>query len=78
MSGKNKQSQERASVPTQPWVPVMNRIIIPFVDPIAANGRVLNFSQEDRIRSRCEAAVELILVAAGAAGVVMAVMAGLR
>jgi len=55
----------------------MNRIIIPFVDPIAANGRVLSFSKEDRIRSGFEAAVELMLVATGAAGVIAAIMAGL-
>jgi len=49
-----------------------NRNIIPFVNPIAANGHVASLPEEDKIRSRFEAVVELMLVAAGAAGVVAA------
>ena len=77
MKGKNEQTKEHGSILARPWKPVTKRIIIPFVDPITANGHVASFTKEDKIRSRFEAAVELMLVAAGAAGVVAAIIAGL-
>ncbi|MBV8413693.1 MAG: hypothetical protein JO251_00605 [Verrucomicrobia bacterium] len=75
MNSKNEQTQEHEPIPTRPWGPVTNRNIIPFVDPIGANGHVPCFSREDKIRSRLEAAAELMLVATGVAGVVTAVIA---
>jgi predicted PilT family ATPase len=76
VNSKNAQTQEHEAIPARPWGPVTNRNIIPFVDPIA-NGHVSCFSREDKIRSRLEAAAELMLVATGAAGVVTAVIAWL-
>ena len=63
---------EHEPIPARPWGTVTNGNIIPFVDPIAANGHVASLSEEDKIWSRLEAAAELMLVAAGAAGVVTA------
>jgi len=63
---------EHEPIPARPWGTVTNGNIIPFVDPIAANGHVASLPEEDKIWSRLEAAAELMLVAAGAAGVVTA------
>jgi len=72
VNSKNEQTREHEPIPAQPWGLVTNGNIIPFVDPIAANGHVASLPEEDKIRSRFEAVVELMLVAAGAAGVVAA------
>jgi hypothetical protein len=65
VNSKNEQTQEREPIPARPWGPVTKRNIIPFVDPIAANGHVVSSPEEDKIRSWFEAVVELMLVAAG-------------
>ena len=75
MNSKNEQTQEHEPIPARPWGPVTNRNIIPFVDPIGANGHLASLPEEDKIRSRFEAVVEMTLIAVGAAGVVAAVIA---